>query len=112
MVTKSGLMVLTMKERGKMACRLARVNTIIEMVMFTKVNGKITKLMDMASTNMQMAQSMKESGLKIIKKVLDVKSGQTPATTVGLTINLLNKVMVTITGRMVILTWGTGTKIQ
>ena len=45
------------------------------MAMFTKVNGTTTKLMDMVSISILMEQNLKVCGLKINKRVRELKPG-------------------------------------
>ena len=47
MVYKNGMMVLNMKENGKMGKRMAMVYFIILMEMYIKAIGKMIKHMDM-----------------------------------------------------------------
>lgn len=66
-----------MKGIGEMIKLMAKGPCIMQMEMFTKGNGKMTRLTDGASTRMIMVRLMKEIGKKINKMDEVLKPGQT-----------------------------------
>ena len=63
-----GLMVLSMKDSGKIIKLMVKVRFIMLMEIFLKGNGKMIKLMEEECINMLMVQNMKEIGKMIYKK--------------------------------------------
>jgi len=73
---KSGLMVLFMKDTGKMTRLMEEEDLYTLMVMSTKDNGKTIRLMAMESICIQMEHNMKGIGKKISNMERARKHGQ------------------------------------
>ena len=65
--------------------QMEKVSLRTQMETNTTVNGKMTQLMDMASTCTLMAQNMKATGRMICRMGLAMKHGQTDRTSEALT---------------------------
>ena len=72
---KCGLMVLDMKDIGKMIKRTVEVDLYTLMGMCMKVNGRMTKAKVTECIYILMGLSTRENGSKINKKVTDLKHG-------------------------------------
>ena len=59
-----------MKDGGKTTKLTEREDLFMLMAIFTRVIGKMTKLMDLESLNIKMVQNIKVNGLKINSMVL------------------------------------------
>ncbi len=76
-VCKCGLMVLDMKDIGKMIKLTAEVDLFMLTGMCMKENGKMTKAKVTECICILMGLSTRENGSKINKKVMDLKLGLT-----------------------------------
>lgn len=72
---KSGLMEPNMKESGLRIRLMERENSGMQMVTFTRENGKMTRLTVLGSTSMLMEQDMKATGRMIFRMELVLKLG-------------------------------------
>lgn len=72
---KSGLMEPNMKESGLKIRLMERENSGMQMVTFTRENGKMTRLTVLGSTSMLMEQDMKATGRMIFRMELVLKLG-------------------------------------
>ena len=74
--SKSGLMVLSMKDTGRMIKPTEEADLFMQMEMYTKVSGKTTRLTVMEDICTQMVLSMKVSGKKTSNMVKVKRHGQ------------------------------------